>query len=367
MHEIKAALIRAQFLMNPGFYAVVDGQYGSTGKGLLSSVLAEHMAGQVDIVTSNAGPNSGHTSYFHDEKVVLRQLPTFSVMAQLFHGDMPWTRLNSGAIIEPDCLKAEVDAHVEHRLKLSVSNYAAVVNDQAKALEATLIGAIGSTGKGTGGALAAKIMRKEDAVFRGAFFGDHPFGPFENEFGSYDLNVDMNAEIESGKTVLAEVSQGFSLSLNAGGFYPFCTSRDCTVGQAMSDAGIHPKFFRDCAMVVRTFPIRVAGNSGPCYADQKELDWEDLGQTPELTTVTQKVRRIFTWSKQQFMDAVNANRPGVIMVNFVQYLQPDVDRTDWIEDNVLTPYRAVMGVSPKLMLLGYGPKNDDVVVWKGAA
>jgi len=360
MHEVKAALIRAQFLMNPGFYAVVDGQYGSTGKGLLSSVLAEHMAGQVDIVTSNAGPNSGHTSYFRDEKVVLRQLPTFSVMAQLFHGDMPWTRLNSGAIIEPDCLKAEVDAYVAERTKLSVSNYAAVVNDQAKALEATLVGAIGSTGKGTGGALVRKVLRSPEAVFRGAFFDGHPFGPFENEFGSYDLNVDMNAEIEGGKTVLAEVSQGFSLSLNAGGFYPFCTSRDCTVGQAMSDAGVHPSLFRDCAMVVRTFPIRVAGNSGPCYNDQKEVSWADVGQTPELTTVTQKVRRIFTWSKQQFADAVNANRPGVVLVNFMNYLPEGTDHEAWLMENVYRPYYTVMGRNPRLVLLGYGPKNEDV-------
>lgn len=363
MHPIKAALIRAQFLMNPGFYAVVDGQYGSTGKGLLSSVLAEHAGDQVDIVTSNAGPNSGHTSYFGDEKVVLRQLPTFSVMAQLFHGEMPWTRLNAGAIIEPDCLKAEVNQYVVDREKLSVSNNAAVVNHVAKDLEASLVQRIGSTGKGTGGALASKILRHPEAVFGGAFLDDHPFGPFENEFGSGDLSIDMNAYIEQGQTVLAEVSQGFSLSLNAGGFYPYCTSRDCTVGQAMSDAGVHPKFFRDCAMVVRTYPIRVAGNSGPCYPDQHEVSWETLGQVPELTTVTQKVRRIFTWSKEQFMDAVNANRPGVIMVNFMNYLGPNVDHGNWVHNNVVLPYEQIMKHSPRLILLGYGPKNQDVRVW----
>lgn len=360
MHEIKAALIRAQFLMNPGFYAVVDGQYGSTGKGLLSSVLAEHLPGEVDIVTSNAGPNSGHTSYYLDEKVVLRQLPTFSVMHQLFHGEMPWTRLNAGAIIEPDCLGAEVMAYVPNRAKLSVSDNAAVVSESSKNAETNMVGLIGSTGKGTGAALAAKVMRQPQAVLAGAFHEDDRFRPFADEFGSPDYDINLNAMIEDRRTVLAEVSQGFSLSLNAGGFYPFCTSRDCTVGQAMSDAGIHPSFFRDCAMVVRTYPIRVAGNSGPCYNDQQEVSWADVGQTPELTTVTQKVRRIFTWSKQQFMDAVNANRPGVIMVNFMNYLGAGVDHEAWLVENVYRPYYAVMQRNPKLVLLGYGPKNDDV-------
>lgn len=359
MHEVKEALIRAQFLMNPGFYAVVDGQYGSTGKGLLSSVLAEHLPGEVGIVTSNAGPNSGHTSYYGEDKVVLRQLPTFSVMHQLFHGEMPRTHLNAGAIIEPECLMAEVYTYVAQRQKLSVSNNAAVVDDRAKALEATLIGEIGSTGKGTGGALVRKILRSREAVFGGER-EDGTLLDLSREFGVPDNLINMNAHIEKGQTVLAEVSQGFSLSLNAGGFYPFCTSRDCTVGQAMSDAGIYPSFFRDCAMVVRTFPIRVAGNSGPCYKDQQEVSWADVGQTPELTTVTQKVRRIFTWSKQQFMNAVNANRPGVVLVNFMNYLPEGTDHEAWLMENVYRPYYAVMQRNPKLVLLGYGPKNEDV-------
>ncbi len=365
MNQIKAALIRAQFLMNPGFYAVVDGQYGSTGKGLLASVLAEHMPGCVDFVTSNAGPNSGHTSYFGDQKVVLRQLPTFSVMHQLFHGNMPRTHLNAGAIIEWETLRDEITGWVSDRSKLTISDNAAVVDEENRDAEKMKVHAIGSTGKGTGAALARKIMREPHGVFGGAFHEMHPFYPFATEHGVSDYGVGLSAVIGTeNKTVLAEVSQGFNLSLNAGGFYPFCTSRDCTVMQAMSDAGIHPTMYRDCAMVVRTYPIRVGGNSGPCYHDQTETSWDDMRQVPELTTVTQKVRRIFTWSKTQFMDAVEANRPGVIMVNFMNYLQPGVDHDKWLMENVYGPYHGVIGHGPKLVLLGYGPKNEDVKVWK---
>lgn len=362
MHAIERALIRSGFLMNPGFYAVVDGQYGSTGKGLLSSLLAEHAKDKVGIVTSNAGPNSGHTSYHNGRKVVLRQLPTFSVMHQLFHGSMPVTHLNAGAIIEPETLGEEVAKYIpaDQRHLFSVNNLAAVVGVLDTDAESPMVARIGSTGKGTGAALASKVMREPQAVFGGSAHPDF-YASFVEEFGTDPLGF-KDVIDPSRQTILAEVSQGFSLSLNAGGFYPYCTSRDCTVAQAMSDAGVHPSYFRDCAMVVRTYPIRVAGNSGPCYADQQEASWGDLGQTPELTTVTQKVRRIFTWSKRQFMDAVNANRPEAIMVNFMNYLGAGIDHEMWLLDNVYKPYHAVMQRNPKLVLLGYGPKNEDVRV-----
>lgn len=362
MHPIEKALRDAEFLMKPGFYAVVDGQYGSTGKGLLASVLAEHLKGRVGLVTSNAGPNSGHTSYYGDEKVVLRQLPTFSVMHSKYHGYMPRTHLNSGAIIEPECLKEETDLYVKHHWTLTVSRNAAVVGGAAKEMEKKLIGRIGSTGKGTGGALASKILRHPTAVF-GGVHDDDTIMELVGKFGSKGTDIEVSLAMGAFGTVLAEVSQGFSLSLNAGGFYPYCTSRDCTVMQSMSDAGFHPSSYRDCAMVVRTFPIRVAGNSGPCHTDQQEITWDAVGQQPELTTVTQKVRRIFTWSRQQFKSALLANRPGVLMVNFMNYLPNDTDHGEWLYENVMQPYCEVMSSVPKAVLLGYGPKNEDVRAW----
>jgi adenylosuccinate synthase len=366
MNDVKMALEGCGFFSEPGFYAIVDGQYGSTGKGLLASVLAEYLPGRVDLVTSNAGPNSGHTSYFGDEKVVLRQLPTFAVMTRKFWGHAPLTHLNNGAIINIDVLMREVAEHLgdDADPQLVLGSFAAVVSEKAQEAERQIVSHIGSTGKGTGAALAAKVMRERGAVLGEAFTWDMDRRAFINRHAEDDFEV--NRILDAGGTVLAEVSQGFSLSLNAGGFYPFCTSRDCTVMQAMSDANAHPMFYRDCAMVVRTFPIRVAGNSGPCYNDQHEIAWEDLGVEPEITTVTKKVRRVFTWSKEQFVDAVRTNMPGVLLVNFMNYLGPDVDRRAWIEENVIEPYVNVMGAAPDLVLLGDGPKNEDVSVYGGA-
>lgn len=347
------------FFVGGGFFAIVDGQFGSTGKGLLSSVLAEQFPNQIALVTSNAGPNSGHTSYYGDEKIVLQQLPTFAVMHKKFHGKMPDVYMNAGAIIEPSILDDEVKKYAGHMDRVFLNRRAALVREEGQKQEKSgIVSAIGSTGKGTGAALASKVMRDPGAVVDAHYRDDL------NHDGKLRLTRTNHAidALERGHKVLAEVSQGFSLSLNAAPFYPYCTSRDCTVMQAMSDAGVHPRYYRDCAMVVRTFPIRVAGTSGPGYSDQVETTWEAVGQTPEITTVTKKVRRIFTWSEQQYIAALLHNRPGVVMVNFMNYLNPGkVDREEWVRDKILRPYVNVMRQMPKAVLLGFGPCNSDVV------
>lgn len=354
IQSIRDELAQAGFLQERGAYAIVDGQFGSTGKGLVASVLAECFGHDVFAVFSNAGPNSGHTSYYGDVKIVLQQLPSYAVYMRVKTGVAPFVVMDAGAIIDIDRLNAEVEEWGVD--PVYVHPAAAVVTPEAKASEAHLVSNVGSTGKGTGGALASKILRDPNAV---AVAHEDRFNPSICVTPLYTSNL-------ASRKVLIEISQGFSLSLNASNMYPYTTSRDCTVTQALADAGIHPNFYRDAVMVVRTFPIRVAGNSGPCYADQVETSWEELGVEPEITTVTKKTRRVFTWSKEQFKAAVRANRPGVVFVNFMNYLKFDgpggEDR--WLSENVIKPYHEAMGVLPKAILLGRGPKITDVEVYK---
>lgn len=359
MKTVIDAIEESGFLQGAGAYVLVDGQYGSTGKGLMASVLAEHFGHLVHVVTSNAGPNSGHTSYYGEEQVVLKQLPTFGVMATKFHGDLvsPFVYMNGGAIIEPDTLANEIEAHIDYRNKpVYLHPSAAIVNEAAVASEKALVGRIGSTGKGTGAALAAKVMRQDGAIARGGLTEASRRRPVLAE-GLHVAPMDLSRVISKGGRVFVEVSQGFSLSINADRFYPRCTSRDCTVAQALSDAGIHPNDYEGCAMVVRTFPIRVAGDSGGCYPDQEELTWEQVGQKPELTTVTQKVRRIFSWSDRQFADALRVNRPSLVLFNFMNYLTGN--HWKWVEER-LDVAESILSYRP-VALLGYGPNNDEVV------
>lgn len=347
--DIKKAM-QNEGVFEKGALFLVDGQFGSTGKGLAAAVLAEHFSDEVKYVQTNAGPNSGHTSYYGDRKIVLKQLPTFSVQAQM-RGRTPFVMLNAGAIIDLHNLGVEM---LEYGGYVMVHENAAIVSHDAKELEKSLVSDIGSTGKGTGAALAAKIMRQPKAVAK-----DHWNELRLKKVGKYSGPV-FGAKPEE---TLVEVSQGFSLSLNVSHFYPHTTSRDCTVAQAMSDAALHPMDFGNSMMVVRTYPIRVAGNSGPGYADQIETSWGELGVEPERTTVTNKVRRVFTWSNMQFMDALRANRPDFVLLNFMNYL--DLDERGTFAEHVVRLYESTMGKKLPLLLLGYGPKVEDVEVFNG--
>lgn len=345
------ALIGASFLSRTGAYAIVDGQFGSTGKGLVAATIARYLYDRIDYVTSNAGPNSGHTSYYGDEKMVLCQLPTAAAHLKAM-GRPVGTFLNAGAVLDLNLMRQEIE---ETGLDVFVSRYAAVVQDENRLAESKdLIGRVGSTGKGTGAALADKVMRKGGAIFR-----DH-YSSWASQRRLPRGSAVMGDLIPGAAGVnrgLVEVSQGHSLGINQG-FYPYCTSRDCSVAQALNDAGIHPHFYQDCIAVFRTYPIRVAGDSGPGYDDQRETSWEEIGQEPEYTTVTKKKRRVFTWSNEQFRSAIERNRPGVIFLNFMNYL-PEREQQDFV-NNAANHYRQVMGRNPKAILLGYGPKVENV-------
>src|SRR5690606_13722124 len=128
--------------------------------------------------------------------------------------------------------------------------------------------------------------------------------------------------------VFVETAQGFSLGLNSARFYPHVTTRECTVGQALADARIAPSRLRKVAACYRTYPIRVGnspegGYSGDVYPDQHETSFADMGQPEEMTTVTKRVRRLFTWSREQFRESVAANEPDVLFINFANYVRPD--------------------------------------------
>lgn len=332
-------------MSKPGAFVLVDGQYGSTGKGLAAQVLAECAGHMFHAVTSNAGPNSGHTSYINGKKVVLQQLPTFGVACDHYGYVIP-IYMNAGAIIDLDRMEEEIREYMHEDEAVHIHPTAAVVTPEAIEAEKELKGAVGSTGKGTGGALAQKIMRNKGAVMQ-----DHP-RPWIN-YSVMPYSPEAN--------YFVEVSQGFSLSINAGGFYPYCTSRDCTVAQALSDARLHPNDLRGSMMVLRTYPIRVAGTSGGCYSDQEETSWEALGVEPEITTVTKKVRRVFTWSDIQYMAALQINRPTMLFFNFLNYL-PLKDVDDWVQEKI-SIYRIVMNRDPDLVLGGFGPRSEDVKVY----
>jgi adenylosuccinate synthase len=334
-----------------GVHCVVDGQYGSTGKGALSAYLAEQLTLSGPNVyfegaIYSGGPNSGHTCYFKGERIVLKQLPTFSVYASK-HGVIIPVYLSAGAIIDRDQLKKEAEEYP--RIPIFVHPNAAILTDEdKKAEEIGSIAAVAGTRSGTGAALIRKISREDNAIA-------------DKSLGRLAANVVIqNHRIEPERhAYFMEVSQGFSLGINSH-FYPKVTSRECTVMQGLADARIAPRNLSRTYMAIRTFPIRVGNvdghSSGNWYSDQYETSWEAVGVEPELTTVTKRIRRVATFSVDQFYDACYANDPDVVFVSHMDYLSPD-NRRDLLDD--LRSARANMNKA-FTFLLGYGPTVNDI-------
>ena len=360
--EVITALYAQGWFRDTGAYVLVDGQFGSTGKGLAASVLAaltlERPERMVDWVVSNAGPNSGHTAvvYNHgagaETKWVNCQLPIVSSILDAY-GHTPKVWLNGGAVIDPAKLYEEL-ATMHRPGQVFIHPHAAVIGDAAKDANRALTAQIASTGKGTQPAAALRILRQ------GQVYDDLLASEADPTMNHVWPSPD-SAPLLHDARVLIETSQGMSLGINSG-FYPFCTHRECTVSQALSDARLPPQFRRKTMVVLRTFPIRVGnteGSSGPGYSDQKETTWEAIGQTPEITTVTKRVRRVFTWSRQQFRECLRVNWPDTILLNFMNYLP--VTEGHRLLQTVREDIRTVMGEDANpLILTGWGPFADDV-------
>jgi adenylosuccinate synthase len=334
---------------------IIDGQWGSTGKGLLAGYLAEKHGPQV--LACALSPNAGHTLVLADStKLVHRMLPL-----GICSPSLECIVLGPGSLIDLDALWEEI-LHVEQlgllaaNVPIFVHKTAAVVLDRHRAAESAGGIAPGSTRKGVGAAQIERIQRKPDACnIIGLIPQDHPaFGRIELISTAQLQRIYLEAE-----RIQIEGCQGYSLSIYHGQ-YPYVTCRDVTSTQLMADAGL--PLMRNSAInvygVFRTYPIRVANRpasnewSGPTYPDSQETTFEAIGQAQELTTVTQLPRRIFTFSHQQAIEACVQNRVDRIFLNFAQYCPTwDKLRDIWnrLNDCATVAY------------LGFGPSITDVV------
>lgn len=368
---------------------ILGGQYGSEGKGAASAWLTTTLNKRredseaiwakanranheflpyaasprgYDVVTTNAGCQSGHTSIYNGVKRVLFHFPTAGVLDP---GALIY--LNAGAVIDPDMLLQEIRDNDINLYRFCIHPNAAIVTPECREAEGRADSAqtrIASTRKGVGEAISHKVLRSATLASK-YDWGRHGFVP-------HIRAMDLNYTLRSGGSVLCEIPQGLSLSLNSS-FYPHVTSRDCTIGQAMSDAGVHPSFMGSTMLVMRTFPIRVGnieskelipgvrgyGHSGTCYPDQQETSWEALGVKPEITTVTKRVRRVFTWSRLQLNDAMNQCRPELVYLTFCDYPADLIKIRNDIHEAAY-----VLGLkSPPQIMYQSGPSTDDVKDW----
>lgn len=319
---------------------VVDAFWGSSGKGKLSTWLADQY-GRTAVSSSNF-PNAGHTAIVSGHKFVAKAIPTALILASPTVGKLHRMTgyLSAGSGFTLQQLATEVGA-LDARADIFIHERAVVVNDLHAAGERSSMRHIASTMQGSGAALMDKIARASSDILAGSWRQQIE----SMSRGNTTLHVVSPAEFRSRVAelpLLHEVAQGFALSLDHGTHYPQCTSRNCSVPAALDQLGLPPKACDTVWLNVRSFPIRVGnlydengreeGHSGGFLPDQIEMTWDrvgrDAGMTAETTaklaeqertTVTKRVRRVATLSYQWVEEAARANGATHICLSFPQY------------------------------------------------
>lgn len=346
-----------------GKLVIVTGmQFGSEGKGAITSYLAPAMS--LGIRTGAA--NAGHTIYFRGKKFTMRQIPSVWVnpRAKLVIG--------IGAMISLPLLLEEialVEQHLPIRHRLFVDHRAHVVQEEHICAEsggdlAVRIGSTSATAReGIGAATAAKVLREKSCVLARDIPELRPY--------CADTVEIVNTLLDQGQYILLEGTQGFGLSLEHG-YFPFVTSRDTSASALAASIGVNPVAFdTEIVGVVRTYPIRVAGQSGNFDPDSTELSWEEVARRAgtkqsivEHTSVTKKVRRVATFSFEGFRRACQVNRPSEIAVTFADYLDWSVHERERMTDPIhhfLARLEEVSGVP--VMLVKTGPETTVDFSW----
>jgi len=290
---------------------LVGGQYGSEGKGNL----AYYLAPEYDVLLRVGGPNAGH-KVPTDPVVTHRSLPSGALSnleAKIFIG--------AGAVISPAVLRDEIQRSRVSPDRIFIDPQAMVISDEDVYGETALRGAIGSTGQGVGAALARKINGRAAADLRLA-----RDTPELKQFVRAPI-VDLLEETYSLKQrVLLEGTQGTGLSLHHGR-YPYVTSRDTTAAGCLSESGIGINRVRKVVMVIRSYPIRVQGESGPMG---REIRWTDVAErsgfsatellSAEQSSVQKKLRRVAEFDWKFLRASAQLNTPTDIALTFADYL-----------------------------------------------
>lgn len=290
---------------------IVGGQYGSEGKGKVAHYFAKKY--NASAVVRVGGPNSGHTVISDKgEALIFKHLPTASIIKGVK------SVLTAGHYINLEILYKEIEIAGIDPSDLLIDPFAAIITqeDIESEFKRGLVQKIGSTGCGLGSSVVNRVSRDGKTVFAKDIDGLKKYLVDTNDF--------LRKELDKGNRIIIEGTQGFGLSLLHSNEYPYCTSRDTTAAGFLSEAGLSPMDVDDVIMVIRAFPIRVAGNSGPL---KNETTWENISAKSgseilfnEFTSVSKKLRRVAEFDKEIVLRAIKYNKPTKIVLNHLDYI-----------------------------------------------
>jgi adenylosuccinate synthase len=293
---------------------IVGGQFGSEGKGQISA----HIAPDYDCLMRVGGPNAGHSVFEFPKHDVFHLLPSGTR-----RNPNSLLLIGAGAVINIDKVLEEIKYFgVEDNARLIIDENVTVIRQEDIEKEQKVKDKIGSTAQGVGLATSNNIIAR---LHNDSSHKAKNFNKLKPYLGS--TLEKLESCYRENKKILLEGTQGTNLSIHHG-LYPHVTSRDTTVSGCLSEAGISPRRVRKIIMVTRTYPIRVAGNSG--MFQSAELKWSDISKrsgkdvkilkASEKTTTTKRDRRVAEFSWSLFRKACELNSPTDIALTFVDYI-----------------------------------------------
>lgn len=294
-----------------GVSVVIGGQFGSEGKGKVARYYARKY--QASSVIRVGGINSGHTVIDgNGQPVIFRTLPTAAIDHEVN------CILPAGSYFDVDMLFEEIKMAGISPSKVKIHPNAAIITPEQVQMErdAELTRRLGSTASGTGACVAMRVMRDKRFVRAKDVKRLEPF--------ICDVDGFLRQELLHGHEVLIEGTQGFGLSNLHSTYFPKATSRDTSAAGFLSEVGLSPFDVSHIIMVIRSYPIRVAGDSGEL---PREISWDRVTDmagwdTPikEYTSVTKKERRVGMFDPDVVLRAIRANRPDQIVLNHLDYI-----------------------------------------------
>lgn len=283
---------------------VVGGQYGSEGKGKVVSLYSSFF--EKPWIVRCGGSNAGHKTSVDGEEIILRHVP-----AGVSNPDS-MLLLAAGCVVDIDVLLHEVGTLNIPKERIIVDPRVVIVEKTDREMEIEASKQIGSTASGTGSALIRRMTRTDkvrfvkDSTILQKYVRIETVAPL------------LHSCLDQGNEVIIEGTQGFGLSLLHGPYYPFLTARDTTAAGFAMEVGISPRQIDSIIMVIRTFPIRVGGNSGPMG---EEITWEDVQKISgasqislEYTSVTKRLRRVAYFDMQAVKMACRYNSPTSLAI-----------------------------------------------------
>ncbi|MCX7641472.1 MAG: adenylosuccinate synthetase [Elusimicrobiales bacterium] len=331
---------------------ICGGQAGDEGKGKIAAYLA--IKDKYDYCIKVGGPNAGHTVFVNGKPIALRSIPAgfvnpktklilpagSYVIAEWLYEEIKETNTQDRLIIDPNCVVITERQKKEERENLH------------------LMGNIGSVGTGLGIAIRDRIERKKILFAKDC--------PQLKKYikSTYEILV---KEIEKGKKILIEGTQGIKLSLLHGD-YPYTTSRDTTASTFLSESGLGPKYVKDIYLIIKPYVSRVG--PGPLkneITNPKELEKYHT-QGREIGSVSKRLRRIGKFEFETVKKAILINSATKIAVTHFDliYKQKFKKLNEIKERNALKFIQILKKLTkiypyPKLSLISIGPNTEDII------